>query len=64
MKMNAMALCVRAVPHVQFRAASHVTGISGYFGSIRHFFLHGPNFQRNCLKFCMKIAENLVKQSY
>ena len=38
------ALRVLAVSHVQFQAVSHVTGISGYFGSIHRFFRHMHNF--------------------
>ena len=52
------------VPHIHFWAVSHISGISGNFGLIHHFFRHGPNFQRNCLKFNRKIAENCVKVAY
>ena len=50
--------------HGYFRAVSHVTGISGIFGSFDRFYRYGPNFHLNCLKFCMKLAKNGAKVTY
>ena len=35
-----------------------------FFGSICRFYRHGPNFQQNFLKFCMKLAKNDAKLAY
>ena len=34
------------------------------FGSFYRFYRYGPNFRRNCLKFCMKLAKNDAKVAY
>ena len=35
-----------------------------FFGSFYRFYRYGPNFHRNCLKFCMKLAKNDAKVAY
>ena len=35
-----------------------------FFGSFYHFYRYGPNFYRNCLKFCMMLAKNDAKVAY
>ena len=35
-----------------------------FFGSFYRFYRYVPNFYRNCLKFCMKLAKNDAKVTY
>ena len=35
-----------------------------FFDSFYRFYRYGPNFHRNCLKFCMKLAKIDAKVSF